>query len=275
VKHSFLDQYSDRDSFIHKLDPRTKLITALVFILAVTTTPPTRWQVFVLYLFLIATLILLSRVPILYVLKRSLVIIPFVALVTISIPFVKEGEVVGSYNVWLWQVSVTYSGLQVFWNILAKAWLSILSLILLTSTTKKAWLSILSLILLTSTTKFTSLLKGLEQLRMPRVMVMLLSFMYRYIFVLVDEVMRMKQARDSRNFGGRRLWQIRTIGNMIGTLFIRSYERGERVYAAMLTRGFDGQIRTLNQLNFRQTDAYFGASFSLVLILASLINLLY
>jgi cobalt/nickel transport system permease protein len=181
-----------------------------------------------------------------------------VALVTISIPFVKEGEVVGSYNIWLWQVSVTYSGLQVFWNILAKA-----------------WLSILSLILLTSTTKFTSLLKGLEQLRMPRVMVMLLSFMYRYIFVLVDEVMRMKQARDSRNFGGRRLWQIRTIGNMIGTLFIRSYERGERVYAAMLARGFDGQIRTLNQLNFRQTDAYFGISFSLVLILTSLINLLY
>jgi len=258
VKHSFLDQYSDRDSFIHKLDPRTKLITVLVFILAVITTPPTRWQVFVIYLFLIATLILLSRVPISYVLKRSLVIIPFVALVTISIPFVKEGEIVGSYNIWLWQVSVTYSGLQVFWNILAKA-----------------WLSILSLILLTSTTKFTSLLKGLEQLRMPRVMVMLLSFMYRYIFVLVDEVMRMKQARDSRNFGGRRLWQMRTIGNMIGTLFIRSYERGERVYAAMLARGFDGQIRTLNQLNFRQTDAYFGISFSLVLILASLINLLY
>jgi len=258
VKHSFLDQYSDRDSFIHRLDPRTKFIATLVFILAVISTPPTGWQVFGLYLFLITTLILVSRVPLFYVFKRSLVILPFVVLVTISVPFFTAGEVVGSYDIWLWQVSVTYSGLQIFWNILAKA-----------------WLSILSLILLTSTTKFTNLLKGLEQLRMPRVMVMLMSFMYRYIFVLVDEVMRMKQARDSRNFGGRRLWQIRTIGSMIGTLFIRSYERGERVYAAMLARGFDGQIRTLSQLKFRQIDAYFGISFGVVLVIASLINLLH
>ena len=110
---------------------------------------------------------------------------------------------------------------------------------------------------------------------MPRVMVMILSFMYRYIFVLVDEVMHIKQARDSRNFGGKRLWQLRTIGNMIGTLFIRSYERGERVYAAMVARGFDGHSRTLDQLNFGQADAYFGISFSLVLILTSIISLLY
>ena len=258
MKHSFIDQYSDRDSFIHRLDPRTKFITTLVFILAVALTLPNRWQAFALYLFLIVTLIFVSRVPILYVLKRSLVIMPFVVLIAIFIPFFKEGEVAGSYNIWLWQVSVTYSGLQVLWNILAKAWLSILSLILLTSTTKLA-----------------NLLKGLEQLRMPGVMVMILSFMYRYIFVLVDEVMRMKQARDSRNFGGKRLWQIRTIGNMIGTLFIRSYERGERVYGAMLARGFDGKSRTLDRLNFRQADVFFVIGFSLVLVLASVLNLLY
>jgi len=258
VKHSFLDQYSDLDSFIHKLDPRTKFITCLVFILAVGLTPPDRWQAFTLYFFLMATLLLFSKLPIFYVFKRSLVIMPFVLMIAIFIPFFKQGEVAGSYNIWLWQVSVTYTGLQVLLNILIKA-----------------WLSILSLILLTSTTKLTNLLKGLEQLRMPRVMVMLLSFMYRYLFVLVDEVMRMRQARDSRNFGGKRLWQIRTIGNMIGTLFIRSYERGERVYAAMLARGFDGQSRTLDRLNFRQADAYFGVSFSLVLILTSVVNLLY
>ncbi len=258
MKHSFIDQYSDRDSFIHRLDPRTKFITTLVFILAVIITPPTRWQVFALYLFLMAALIFVSKVPVFYVLKRSLVIMPFVVMIAVFIPFFKEGEVAGSYNIWLWQVSVTYSGLQVLWNILAKA-----------------WLSILSLILLTSTTKMTNLLKGLEQLHMPMVMVMILSFMYRYIFILVDEVMRMKQARDSRNFGGKRLWQIRTIGNMIGTLFIRSYERGERVYLAMLARGFNGQTRTLDHLSFRRADAYFGISFSLVLVLTSVFNLLY
>jgi len=258
VKHSFLDQYSDLDSFIHRLDPRTKFIITLVFILAVIITPPTGWQVFALYLLLMAALLLLSQLPIFYALKRSLIIMPFVLMIAIFIPFIKEGEVAGSYNIWLWQGSVTYSGLQVLWNILAKAWLSILSLI---------WL--------TSTTKLPNLLQGLEQLGMPRVMVMILSFMYRYIFVLVDEVMRLRQARDSRDFGGKRLRQLRTMGNMIGTLFIRSYERGERVYAAMLARGFDGHSRTLDRLNFSQADAYFGISFSLVLILASVVNLWY
>jgi cobalt/nickel transport system permease protein len=257
VKHSFIDQYSDQDSFIHRLDPRTKFVIALVFILAVALTPPGRWQAFALYFLLVAILLLLSRVPVSHVFRRSLVIMPFVLMIAVFIPFFKEGEVAGSYNIWLWQVTVTYSGLQVLWNVLIKAWLSILSLI---------WL--------TSTTKLTVLLKGLERLRMPTVMVMILSFMYRYIFVLVDEVMRMKQARDSRNFGGKRLWQMRTIGNMIGILFIRSYERGERIYAAMLARGFDGQSRTLDRLNFRRADVCFSIGFSLALILASVFNLL-
>jgi cobalt/nickel transport system permease protein len=109
---------------------------------------------------------------------------------------------------------------------------------------------------------------------MPRVMTMILSFMYRYLFVLVDEVMRLKQARDSRSFGGSRWWQLRVIGNMVGTLFIRSYERGERVYAAMLARGFDGHSRTLNRLNFKPVDAYFGISFALVIILTALAGIL-
>ena len=257
MKHSFLDQYSDLDSLIHKLDPRTKLIITMAFILAVALTPPDRWPSFAFCFFLIAILILLSKVPVLYILKRSLVIMPFVLLIAIFIPFFEQGEVAGSYNIWLWRVSVTYSGLQVLWNILAKAWLSILGLILLTSTTKVA-----------------DLLMGLQQLHMPRVMVMILSFMYRYIFVLVDVMLRMKQARDSRNFGGRKLWQLRTIGNMVGTLFIRSYERGERVYAAMLARGFDGQSRTLNRLNFRPVDTYFGVGFGIVIVSTVVFNLL-
>jgi len=258
VKHSFLDQYSEGNSLIHRLDPRTKLITTLAFILVVVLTPASQWPAFALYFVMVATLIIISRVPILYVLKRSLVIIPFVVLIAIFIPFFKEGEVAGSYNIWFWEVTVTHSGIQVFLNILAKA-----------------WLSILSLILLTATTRFSHLLKGMEQLRLPRIMVMILSFMYRYIFVLVDEVMRMKQARDSRNLGGGRLRQIRTVGNMIGTLFIRSYERGERVYAAMMARGFDGQTRTLEKPVFGQRDLLFVVILGLVLASAIVLNLWY
>lgn len=257
MKHSFIDQYSDKDSVIHRLDPRIKFITALVFILAVVLTPPGTWLAFALFLVFTATLILMSRVPVLYILKRSLVIIPFVVLIAIFIPFFKQGEVAGSYNVWLWKVTITHSGVQVLINLLIKSWLSILALI---------WLS--------STTRMTSLLNGMEQLRVPRVMVMILSFMYRYIFILTDEVMRMKQARDSRNFGGKRLWQMRTIGNMVGTLFIRSYERGERVYSAMVARGFEGHARTLNHLQLRHSDIYFGTVCCLVLVAVSAISIL-
>lgn len=251
MKHSFLDRYSDIDSFIHRLDPRTKVITTFAFILAMVLTPPTGWQAFALYFAIIAGLVLISKIPPFYVLKRSLVIVPFVLFITIFIPFLKSGEPSGSYNIWIWQVS--NSGLLILWNVLIKA-----------------WLSMLSLILLSSTTKFSELLNGLEQLRLPKVMVMILSFMYRYIFVLVDEVIRMKQARDSRNFGGKRTWQLKTIGNMVGTLFLRSYERGERVYGAMVARGFDGETRTLSTPHFRTADLYFTAVFLICLALVGL-----
>ncbi len=254
MKHSFIDQYSDMDSFIHRLDPRTKFITSLSFILSVMLTMANNWTVLAIYFCLIFSLFLVSKVPLFYVLKRSLVIFPFVLLIAIFIPFFKGGEVAGSYNLWQWQISVTQSGLFILINIVFKA-----------------WLCILSLILLSATTKITDLLKGLQRLGVPRVIVLIISFMYRYIFVVVDEMMRMRQARDSRNFGGKRWHQFKTIGNMIGTLFIRSYERGERVYAAMLSRGFDGEMRTLSGTAFRAADAYFGAAFGMVLVMSAVI----
>jgi cobalt/nickel transport system permease protein len=254
VKHSFIDEYSRLNSVIHRLDPRTKLIASLAFIVAVVLTPANNWRVFAFYFAIIAVMLVFSKLPPLYVLKRSLVILPFVLLIAIFIPFFKEGEVAGSYNIWLWQISITYDGLLILANVVVKS-----------------WLCILALILLSSTTRLDDLLKALKQLGMPQVMILILSFMYRYIFVLVDEVMRIQQARDSRNFGGSRLHHLKTIGNMVGTLFIRSYERGERIYAAMLARGFDGQVRTLHKLRFKQADAYFGAAFSLVLVLPYII----
>jgi cobalt/nickel transport system permease protein len=256
MKHAFIDQYSDLDSFVHRLDPRTKTLVVLVFVLVVMATPPTDWPAFALGTVLIAGLILLAQLPPLYVLKRSAVVAPFVLMIALSLPFFEGGEVAGSCNVGWWQVSVTYEGLLVLWNVVVKS-----------------WLSALGLILLSATTPFPRLLKGLERLGVPRVMVMILSFMYRYLFVLVDEVMRLQRARESRNLGGGLAWRARTLGNMIGTLFLRSYERGERVYQAMLARGFDGEIRTLDDLRFGRTDLYFGlvCSFCLAgIVLAAL-----
>jgi cobalt/nickel transport system permease protein len=134
----------------------------------------------------------------------------------------------------------------------------------------KAWLSVLSMLVLSSTTEFPALLQGLERLGLPRVMVMLFSFMYRYLFVMVEEVNRMRLARDSRNLGRKRMWQIRSVGNMIGTLFLRSYERGERIYQAMVSRGFEGEVRTMNRLRLGRADLGFAVAFLLYLAVVAL-----
>ncbi|UCD08186.1 MAG: cobalt ECF transporter T component CbiQ [Dehalococcoidales bacterium] len=256
MKHAYLDQYSDIDSYFHRLDARTKLIYTFVFILLVVLTPPDSWLLLGFYALITVILILTSKLPPVYVIKRSLVVMPFVILIAVFTPFFKEGEVIGSTRIWIWDISVTETGVLVFRNVLAKAWLSITSLI---------WL--------TATTKITHILYALERLHFPRVLVMILSFMYRYIFVIVDEVMRMKQARDSRNIGSKRLRNMRTIGNMIGTLFVRSYERSERVYNAMTSRGFDGQVRVMEQLQFSRADVIFFMSFGLIMITAGILNL--
>ncbi|MEW6033903.1 MAG: cobalt ECF transporter T component CbiQ [Chloroflexota bacterium] len=256
MKHSFIDEYSKLNSPIHRLDPRVKLLSALAFVLAVVLTPPGGWQAFAAYLVLVTAAVILSRVPPWFVLKRSLMLEPFVLVVAAFIPFFKPGEVAGSYNIWMWQVSVTYPGITLFWSVLAKA-----------------WLAIICLTLLTATTPFSHLLLAMEKLKVPRVLVMTLSFMYRYIFILEEEVLRMRQARDSRNFGGKLLWQVRVVGHMAGTLFIRAYERGERVYAAMVSRGFDGEVRTLQQLTLRRTDAISAAAFLALLASIAVLSL--
>jgi cobalt/nickel transport system permease protein len=110
------------------------------------------------------------------------------------------------------------------------------------------------------------LLDAMRSLGVPRIFVLIISFMYRYLFVLADQLMRMRRARDSRNFGGNRMHQLTTLGNMIGMLFIRSYERGERIYAAMLARGFTGEIPAQPKLRFRTPDAYFSLALALLLV---------
>ena len=263
MRHSLVDKHSDLDSRIHRLDPRTRVLTVLAFVLAVVATPShAHWPAFVLYFILIAGLILLAHVPPLYVLKRSSTIVPFVLMITAFLPFLGRGEVVASYSFSRWRVSVTYDGLTLLWSTLARA-----------------WLSTLGVILLSATTPLPRLLRGLGRLGLPRVMVMILSFMYRYAFVLIDEVMRMQRARDSRCVSTwhplSRRWsrQIRAAGAIVGTLFLRSYERGERVYMAMLARGFDGEIRMLNDLRFNSWDACFASGFFLCLSLIVVLSL--
>ncbi len=237
MKHSFIDKYSHLHSSIHRVDPRIKSVTLAIFILFIIFTPPTHFVSFSFYALLIFILILFSRVPVGFIFKRSLVIIPFVFMIAVFIPFLKEGEIAGGYSFGNVKLTVTYDGLTVLWNVLIKS-----------------YLSILCLILLSTTTKFPHLLKSLESLKFPQIITMIISFMYRYIFVLVDELMRMKRAKDSRTVGGNGLFHLKTLANMVGMLFLRSYERGERIYVAMVSRGFDGRARTLSQFHLRKRD---------------------
>jgi cobalt/nickel transport system permease protein len=120
---------------------------------------------------------------------------------------------------------LSQEGLWAAWNICAKATLG-------AGTT----------ILLTATTPTIEILRGLERLRVPGVVVAIANFMVRYLEVIAGEMRRMKIARDSRGFEGRWLWQARAVAAGAGTLFIRSYERGERVYLAMVSRGYAGSL---------------------------------
>ena len=258
MRHSFLDQYSHLDSPVRRRDPRLKFLLSLLFIIAVVLTPAGGWLAFAAYFGILAAIFAISRLPLGYVFKRSLVILPFILLLGIFNVFTRPGIEVSSLDIFGWHLGVTDSGLVFICTLLARS-----------------WLSVLSLILLTSTTPLPQLLKGIERLGMPKVIVMVLSFMYRYLFLLIDEVLRMKNARDSRTVGSpTTAFQTKTAGAMIGSLFIRSYERGERVYAAMAARGFDGQSRTLDDLSMNRIDVVTGVALPLLLLLPLALSLL-
>ena len=128
MRHAYIDKHSGIDSIIHRLDPRIKVIALFTFIFFVIFTKPTSFIAFALYGVLIAVLILLSKIPLSFILKRSLVIIPFVLMIAIFIPFFKQGEVAGGYSFGSLKLTVTYDGLMIFWNVLVKAYLCILSI---------------------------------------------------------------------------------------------------------------------------------------------------
>ncbi len=243
MRHSFLDRFRQGTSLVHRLDPRLKLLATLVFVLAVTTTPAGAWLALAFLAALAVAATLIAEVPLVEGLKRSAIALPFAGMVAISLPFTTDGEVVRSWSFFGWMLTVTDAGVVLFATVVVKAWLSIM-----TSG------------LLVATTPFPDLLKAMRSLHVPAALTATISFMYRYLFVLVDEAMRLQTARAARSTGsGRSIWwRARVLGGMIGSLFLRSYERSERIYAAMLSRGFSGEARTLTRLTWQARDTWVG-----------------
>jgi len=253
MKHAFLDHHSGIESPIHHLDARAKIIVFFTFVLVGVSCPPASFHLFGLSVVCLVAIALLARLPLGHLVRKLLVVLPFLLVVSISIPFMKKNGSGEGYGLGFGGLSVSKSGLWTLWNVMIKS-----------------SLGIFSIILLYSTTSFPRLIKGMERLGCPRIFTILVSFMYRYSFILIDEMQRMKRARDSRSFGGRWIWQSRAIGHMIGALFLRSFLRGERVYLAMLSRGYQGTMPETASGKFGPGELLF-LSLSPILVLLRII----
>ncbi|MDQ3217809.1 MAG: cobalt ECF transporter T component CbiQ [Actinomycetota bacterium] len=208
-----------RDSLLHKLPPQCKVLAALLFVLAVVATPREAFWAYAAYAALLVGAARLGRVPIGFLSRRLVLEAPFL-LFALFLPLVGEGE-----RIEVGGIPLAIEGLWAAWNIVAKATLGL-------------WATLI----VAATTPIAEILHGLEHLRMPRVITAIAGFMIRYTDVITGEMQRMKIAREARGYDPRFLWQARALTATAGTLFIRSYERGERVYLAMLSRGFTGSL---------------------------------
>jgi cobalt/nickel transport system permease protein len=225
MKHHFLDDQSAIESPIRSLNPKTKFVTIIAVVLLVVSTPADAFAVFALFLALALVLIVISRVPVTVFLRRALIALPFILVALAAVPFVTEAPGGTSYTLGIGGATVTTTGFLLVFNVMCK---SILSIVFLT--------------LLISSTPFRDLVSGLQELSVPSFLTDTLSFMYQYLFIITDEVQRVAFARDARLYGNRWIWQAPVIGHMIGSIFVRSFERGERIFLAMKARGYDSSI---------------------------------
>lgn len=239
---SSFDDFQTKNSHIHKLDSRVKLGITLLFILSNVLLPDGAWGAFGLSWVLFLVIHILSKISLGFTLKRSLIAIPF-ALAAVTIVFTLPGAPLAKFTIGRWDLSISDVGLIRFMSILLRS-----------------WLSVQAAILLTATTKFPDMAHSLRHLGAPMILITIISFMYRYIFVLSDEAVRLLRARTARSAkkSGQKsppiTWHARIAGNMIGQLFLRSYERSDQVYNAMLARGFQGEFLTLTPHKMANTD---------------------
>lgn len=216
--HSHL-LYRAGSSPVHRLAPQVKIVSALAMVLCVVATPRTEFWAFGGYLAVLLVVWTVARIPVRWFAARAVIELPFVVL-ALLLPFVGGGPQVSVLG-----ISVSSAGALAGWNILVKGTLGVLVSLTLAGTTPQR-----------------DLLLGLHRLRVPSLLITIATLMLRYVEVIVDEARRMRVARICRGHDPRFLWQVGATARGIGTLFIRSYERGERVHVAMVSRGWSGVL---------------------------------
>ncbi|MGW5188642.1 cobalt ECF transporter T component CbiQ [Kribbella sp. NPDC004138] len=211
------------DSPIHRIPAQVKLVALFVFVLAVVSTPAAIFWAFGLYAAMLVAAVVVAKLPAPVVSRRLAVETPFI-MFALLLPFVATGPRIDILGLHLSQ-----SGVLGAWNVLAKGTLGVIAAILLSATTAPR-----------------DLLAGLERLRLPATLVAILSFMVRYLSVVSDDLHRMRVARESRGYTGGRAGHLKAVAGGVGALFVRSFERGERVHLAMRSRGYTGRMPLLS-----------------------------
>jgi len=233
---TFLDPYRPANSPLHRADARVKLLLTLAFILTSSLTPVGAWPVYIFLFALTLSATLISELGIGFVLKRASLALPFV-LSALPVIFTTTGTHLFTLPLGAWTLTASIEGLERFVSIALKS-----------------WLSVQAAILLASSTPFPELLQAMRAIHIPRLLVAMFGLMWRYLFVLVDEALRLMRARSARSgvsddprrkAGGSLVWRARVAGGMAGNLFLRGLERSDRTYVAMLSRGYNGEVRTL------------------------------
>jgi cobalt/nickel transport system permease protein len=245
----YLDLLSVQNTPVHRLDPRAKVITVLVFTVLVVSFD--RYRVAALLPFVIfpVFLITVGNLPFRYLLRRLLVVVPFILVIGIFNPLIDRQAL-----------------LQLGTFTITGGWLSFCSILL------RSVLTVLTMLALVATTGFIGVCAALNMLGMPRVFSLQLLFMYRYLFVLADEGGRMSRARDLRTFGNRGK-DIGTYVSLVGHLMLRTFDRAQKIYAAMLARGFSGHFHLRRSIGFGSREVIFIAGWSLLFLLFRFVDI--
>ncbi|HUG84439.1 MAG TPA: cobalt ECF transporter T component CbiQ [Euzebya sp.] len=215
--------YVHEHSPVHRMAPEAKVAAAGAFVTIVGLTPARAGWAFLAYAAVLATVIRIARLRPGFVATRGAVVLPFLTF-AVLIPFIASGERADVLG-----LSVSAEGLVAARTILGKALIGVTVSVTLAATTETP-----------------AIMRGLNRLHVPAMLTTIATFMIRYLETLIAELGRMRTAMTARGHDPRWLWQARPIASSAGALFIRSYERGERVHAAMLARGFDGTMPVLD-----------------------------
>jgi cobalt/nickel transport system permease protein len=245
----YIDTLSCGNSQLHRLDPRTKLITTLIFIIVVVSFDKYALSGLVPFFIFPIALVALSGLPAGYLLKKVLLVLPFAALIAVFNPLMDRKIVfhVGALGI---------SG----------GWVSFFSIIL------RFVLTVSAALILIALTGFNAVCLALSKFGVPKPFVTQLLFFFRYIFVLTDEAGRMVRAWSLRSFNSRKI-SFKVYVFLVGHLLLRTLDRAERIYLAMCSRGFDGRIRMIRAMKIGPGEIIFGFGWSALFVLLRCYNI--